>query len=65
MADVFDFELHETNTGSLDEDSDDVILDDVSTLKAKKILFSLSLHLCRLRSVNLIDKNIILLSEKT
>lgn len=29
MADVFDFELHETNTGSLDEDSDDVVLDDV------------------------------------
>jgi hypothetical protein len=34
MADVFDFELHETNAGNLDEDNDDVILDDVRNLIA-------------------------------
>jgi hypothetical protein len=33
MADVFDFELHETNAGNLDEDNDDdVVLDDVRNL---------------------------------
>ena len=37
MADVFDFELHETNAGSLDEENDDdIILDDVRNLIALK-----------------------------
>lgn len=37
MADVFDFELHETNAGSLDDDNDDdIILDDVRNLIALK-----------------------------
>lgn len=43
MADVFDFELHEAHTegGNFDEDSDDVILDDVSYLQVKKKHYSL------------------------
>jgi hypothetical protein len=55
MADVFDFELHENTTGNLDEDSDDIILDDVSliTFKAKNTILPFSPPLLRY----LIDKS--------
>jgi hypothetical protein len=65
MADVFDFELHETNAGNLDEDNDDdVILDDVRNLIASRRKITMQCPHTPPLTPNLIDKNIILGEKK-